>query len=115
MTLLGTVIAFDFLVEVRCDLLRHEFGAIFTARLRKCFTRRVSVEPKTETSIRPGSPKGSQMKTISQLSYWLGGLAAVLLTLSGGLAFGMGANIRGAVAAPLPLFSANNLLNLDIS
>src|SRR2546430_16839154 len=106
MTLLGTVIAFDFLVEVRCDLLRHEFGAIFTARLRKCFTRRVSVEPKTETSITPGSPKGSQMKTFSQLSYWLGGVGGGLLEFYCGPAFWVGADLRGAFAAPPSAFSA---------
>src|SRR5437867_11095958 len=55
------------------------------------------------------------MKTVSQFSYWLGGLAAVLLTLSGGQAFGMDATIGGALPAPLPLIPADNCWNLDIS
>src|SRR5436309_1030330 len=55
------------------------------------------------------------MKTVSQFSYWLGGLAAVLLTLSGGPAIGMDATIGGALPAPLPLFPAVSWWNLDIS
>src|SRR6266487_1372577 len=55
------------------------------------------------------------MKTVSQFSYRVGGLAAVLLTLSGGRAFGMDATLGGALPAPLPLFPQNNWWNLDIS
>src|SRR2546427_12586691 len=55
------------------------------------------------------------MKTVSQFSYWRGGLAAVLLTLSGSPAFGMDATIGGALPAPLPLFPADHWWNLDIS
>src|SRR3989442_4865392 len=59
--------------------------------------------------------KSSQMKTVSQFSHWRGGLAAVLLTLSGGPAFGMDATLGGRLPAPLPLFPADNWWNLDIS
>src|SRR6266550_8573776 len=55
------------------------------------------------------------MKTVAQFSHWLGGLTAVLLTLSGGSAFGMNAIVGGALPAPLPLFPADNWWNLDIS
>ena len=55
------------------------------------------------------------MKTVSQFSHWLGGLTAVLLTLSGGSAFGINATVGGALPAPLPLFPADNWWNLDIS
>src|SRR6266568_2612004 len=61
------------------------------------------------------SGKSSQQKTVSQFSCCLGGLAAVLLTLSGGRAFGMDATLGGALPAPLPLFPAYNWWNLDIS
>ena len=69
LTLPGTLIALDFPVEARRELLRDECGAMLTARLRKCFTRRVSAQPKTKTLIRPGSRKNSQMKTVAQFSY----------------------------------------------
>src|SRR5919109_1504633 len=62
-----------------------------------------------------GSRKNPQTKFASQFSYWRGALAAVLLTLSGGPAFGMDATIGGALPAPLPLFPADNWWNLDIS
>src|SRR6058998_2042330 len=55
------------------------------------------------------------MKTVAQFSHWLGGLTALLLTLSGGSAFGMNATVGGALPAPLPLFPADNWWNLDIS
>ena len=61
------------------------------------------------------SRKDSQMKTGSQFSSWLGGLASVLLTLSGGRALGMDATIGGALPTPVPLFPADNWWNLDIS
>jgi len=48
------------------------------------------------------------MKTVAQFSHWLGGLTAVLLTLSGGSAFGMNATVGGALPTPLPLFPADN-------
>src|SRR5881396_3608893 len=55
------------------------------------------------------------MKTVAQFSHWLGGLTALLLTLSGGSAFGMNATVGGALPAPLPLFPADNWWNVDIS
>ena len=59
--------------------------------------------------------KSSQMKTVSQFSCWLGGLLAVLLTVSGGPVCAMEATIGGTLPAPLPLFPADNWWNLDIS
>jgi len=44
----GTLIAFGFPDEAKRGLLRDESGAIFMARLRKCFAQLILVESKTK-------------------------------------------------------------------